>query len=323
MPAPYLRVSVGRPSGAADHLRYITRVAATRGEQDAVWTRHYPEYAAGGEDYADRRANIAAHAALLADREARRGASGERSRDYYNVVISYGEEVSVERARSHVDEWLARVAPDQPVVAAIHTNTRVGREDVAGDGPINTHVHVHIHARDVHGHKIVFDHGAYRTLDDRWAEIMAREYGRDRYDEHMARKGEQRAWRRDATAARSVGDEPPPRPLRAHRQAHDERDQRGEGRDGQPDESRIARTDGHAGVGESAIARADRRLDQLATQRDRTGAELRTATMRTEDAAGVADTAVRQAAETERTIGTLGTRTPDLAREHERDIERS
>jgi len=65
----------------------------------------------------------------------RRG--GGETRTYYKTVLSFEERVDTDQARDMADEWLDREFPDAESIAAVHQDTD------------NTHVHVHIQARDI------------------------------------------------------------------------------------------------------------------------------------------------------------------------------
>jgi hypothetical protein len=206
MPGVYARFSVGRSGGSAANMHYITRPSATGRDEDALLIRNYPEYAREGEDYGELRENLEAYARQQEDEELerpRRG--GGEPRTYYRMILSFEQKVPTDQARDMTDEYLDREFPDARSVAAVHQDTD------------KTHVHVHMEARDVDGHKLHFDRGEYEHLSDEWAEIYGRELGHDRADEYFEKKEETREWKAEYAHALSEGREPPEPPERADR----------------------------------------------------------------------------------------------------------
>lgn len=287
----FVRVAVGRRGGSAANVRYITRGPATRRDEGAILARHYPEYVLDARDYGELRGNLEAYARQCEEDEQgrRRGGDGE-PRSHYRVILSCEDRLDTARARELADEYLDRTFPDARALAVVHQDTD------------HTHVHIHLQARDIHDRKLYFGDQRYRDLDRAWAEIYGRETGRDLAREHLARKEETRAWRRDYAEARLAGREPPRAPDRA-----DRRQGRDEAR------SREGRGYGADEAGAGGLERAAAGDDRDATGGDRAapGGER------------LLERAARAADRLERDIGDVLSTTEAVLRELERDREHS
>ena len=202
-----VKLSVGRAGAAGDNVRYITRERATEGEQERVWTRNVPEYADEGDGYEERTNNLREYARQLEEDESAKPHRGSgQTRTHYRAIYSFDREVSDQRARELVDKHLDENFPKARAIAAIHRDTD------------HAHVHVHIAARQTDGRKVQLRREQYRSLDERWARIYGREFGREIEREHMRKKEQWRAWMRDSHERASRGEQPRPRPGRVANQ---------------------------------------------------------------------------------------------------------
>jgi hypothetical protein len=204
-----LTVKVGRSGTAGANVRYMTRERATEGKQERVWTHNIPEYAAHpdhaeqGISYKERTGDLREYARQLEEDEIekpQRG-SGEK-RTHYRAIYSFDREVTDEKAREMVDEHLQENFPKARAIAAIHRDTD------------NAHVHVQIAARGTDDRKLHFNDHAHQRLDERWARIYGKEFGKEIEHEHAAKKEAWREWMRAARQAKLEGREIPPRPRR-------------------------------------------------------------------------------------------------------------
>ena len=242
MAKPFIRISVGAPGGSAAQVHYITREPATNGDRDAVLVRNYPSEVTDARDYDELRDHLEEYAQQQEAQELerpRRG--GGETRTHYKAILSFEREIDTEQARDMADEYLDREFPDARAIAAVHQDTD------------NTHVHVHIQARDVHDEKLHFDRDTYEHLDDAWTEIYHRELGR----EHQ---GKEHVMEREF-------------------EVEDERDIDGRDEAGDRDGER------EAADGESALARSERALDDSAGAVDRADEEARDTLRTAEDVA--------------------------------------
>jgi hypothetical protein len=203
-------IKVGRAGTADDHARYITRERATESKQERVWTRNVPEYAVHpdhaeqGISYKERTADLREYARQLEEDELEKPQQrrkGEK-RTHYRAIYSFDREVTDEKAREMVDEHLEENFPKARAIAAIHRDTD------------NAHVHVQIAARGMDDKKLHFNDHTHRRLDERWARIYGREFGRELEQEFVAKKELWREWMREARQAKLEGRPIPPRPRR-------------------------------------------------------------------------------------------------------------
>lgn len=215
-------IKVGRAGTAGDHARYITRERATESKQERVWTRNVPEYAAHpdhaeqGISYKERTADLREYARQREEDELEKPQqrrNGEK-RTHYRAIYSFDREVTDEKAREMVDEHLEENFPKARAIAAIHRDTD------------NAHVHVQIAARQIDDRKVHLNHRMHRRLDERWARIYGKEFGREIEKEHLAKKQQWRDWMREAREARERGQEPPPRPKRVARERNQVKERR-------------------------------------------------------------------------------------------------
>lgn len=200
------KMSVGRGGSAGANIGYITREKATQKEKERVWTRNVPEYVdSKGKEaiYKERAANLREYMRQLEEDELAKPYRGNgKTRTHYRVIYSFDKEVSDEKAKEMVSQHLAENFPKARAVAALHRDTD------------NAHVHVQIAARQTDNRKVQLKKETYRSLDERWAKIYGREFGRADELEHAAKKNRWRAWMKQAHEAKQRGEKPPPRPKR-------------------------------------------------------------------------------------------------------------
>jgi hypothetical protein len=297
----FARFGPGRAGASGANAAYITRGRATGWDERAVAARNYPAEVGAADDYRDLREQLEEYAAQQEAHElARPRRGGGETRTHYRGVLSFEGKVETARAREMASAYLAREFPDARAIAAVHQDTE------------HTHVHLHVQARAVDDHKLHFDRGTYGRLDEAWAEVYARAFGREKLEEHLAKKAETAEWKRAYARARANGHQPPPAPERTEHQAR-------------PDE--LASREEHAcGVDEARVGgdqRGAAAADPRAHGRGREpeGGE-RALEEQLERTAGRAGGAVRAADAAVRTAQELADRAPGrdrLSDEPERD----
>ncbi len=205
----FVTIKVGRAGTAAANVRYLTRERATESKQERVWTRNVPEYAdhpdhaEQGISYKERTGDLREYARQLEEDELEKPQRGSgKKRTHYRAIYSFDREVTDEKAREMVDAHLQENFPKARAIAAIHRDTD------------NAHVHVQIAARQPDDKKLHFNDHTHRRLDDRWARIYGREFGKEVEREHLAKKELWREWMREAREAKLEGRPIPPRPKR-------------------------------------------------------------------------------------------------------------
>jgi hypothetical protein len=285
----FARFAPGRAGASGANAAYITRGRATGWDEHAIATRNYPDEVREADDYRDLRDHLHEYAEqqeAYEQERPRRG--GGETRTHYRGIVSFEGRVETDQARGMAEEYLEREFPEARSIAAVHQDTE------------HTHVHLHVQARDVDDHKLHFDRDAYRRLDERWAELYAREFGAEKLDEHLAKKAETAEWKREYAQARSNGHQPPPAPERAEYQ---------------PRPSELASREEHAYGADEARTGGDQRgtagTDPRADDRGRepAGGE-RALEELLERTAARAGGAVREADETVRTAQELADRAP-------------
>jgi hypothetical protein len=200
----FARFGPGRAGASGANAAYITRGRATGWDERAIATRNYPDEVREADDYRDLRDRLEEYVEQQEAHELerpRRG--GGETRTHYRGVLSFEGKVGTEQARELADDYLEREFPDARAIAAVHQDTD------------HTHVHLHVQARDVDDRKLHFDRGAYGRLDEAWAEVYARAFGREKLEEHLAKKAETAEWKRAYAQARANGHQPPEAPERA------------------------------------------------------------------------------------------------------------
>lgn len=208
-----LKVAVGASGGGGDRTLYDTRVIATRGEHERVWTQNIPEYVDRGDavSYKERRADLAEFIRQVEEDALSKGRGFPdekegKERTFYRLIYAFHEDPGDEKIKERVSEHQRETLPKCYIVNAIHRNSG--------------HVHVHsvVAARQTDGTKLHLDWREYRTLDETWAHIYGREFGEHFEHEHLEKKQERLEHRRSARAALDRGEKPPPRPERVTHQ---------------------------------------------------------------------------------------------------------
>jgi hypothetical protein len=275
----FVRFGPGRAGASGANACYVICGAATGRDRDAILTRNYPDEVREADDYRDLRDQLEEYCAQEEAHELsrpRRG--GGETRTHYRGVLSFEGKVATERARGLAEGYLEREFAEARAIAAVHQDTE------------HTHVHLHLQARGADDRKLHLDRDTYRRLDESWAELYGREFGREKLEEHLAKKAETRDWKREYAAARANGHEPPAAPERAeYRPRPGELADREEHAYG-AEQARAGGDQRGAGAGEPAAAGRGRAVDGYAEQLGRTAA-------RAGGAVREADAAVRTAQE--------------------------
>jgi hypothetical protein len=259
--AAVFKFSKGRIGTSGANVGYITREKAAG---NRVWPHNIPLYATEGETRKERIDNLREYARQQEENELEklRTGSGE-TRTHYRAIYSFDREITDEQGRRMVEEHLEKNFSDVPRITVLHRDSA------------HTHLHVWIEARGSNEKKINLSNKQYKTLDDDFALICAKEFDeRNLYDDHINKKIQTQQWKRDYAEAKQRGENTPEKPIRAA----DERDQIQERRAMEAqqfgatyyDETRIRTnqrpaisTEPTATTGESAINRAEREIDAL------------------------------------------------------------
>jgi hypothetical protein len=203
----------GKPnaSRSGKHAAYITRETGTHGEERAIYLHNLDDLK--GIDYRETRTNFISYAEARQDEEL---AKRKDARTHYRCILSFDRQEDTEKARELAAQFLKENFPEARAAVAIHRDTK------------NTHAHIWVEARQLDDRKIHLPKNTFRTLDDRWAKIYAREYGEKYEREHLEKKEETRNFKR----AKAQGKEHA-RPERASRpttaKEHNEREARNYG----------------------------------------------------------------------------------------------
>jgi hypothetical protein len=220
-----IKFSVGAAGGAGARVLYDTKERATKGEPSRVWTKNVPEYvdrkgqeiigrAGPGSDpevkgregkvrYKERRTNLAEFARQMDEDEKERSHDGKGdTRSFYRAIYGFHKDLQDEKAIEMVDKHQAEKFPKCIIINSLHRNA--------------DHVHVHsiIFARQIDDRKLQLGWKTYRSIDESWARIYGQEFGKELEHEHLKKKEERRAHRKDAQEAKQRGEPPPPRPVR-------------------------------------------------------------------------------------------------------------
>jgi hypothetical protein len=232
----------GKPNASASgkHAAYITRETGTRGDEQAIYLHNLEELR--GADYRETRTNLTSYAEARQDEEL---AKRKDARTHYRCILSFDRQEETAKARDLAAQFLKQNFPDARAAVAIHRDTD------------HTHAHIWIDARQTNDKKIHLPKNTFKTLDDRWAHIYGREYGKDYEREHLAKKEETRNFKR----AKAQGKEYP-RPTRASRpttaKEHNEREARNYG-----DNQSATRSDKRADTNrESIIKTTEQEIDR-------------------------------------------------------------
>jgi hypothetical protein len=232
----------GKPNASASgkHAAYITRETGTHSDDRAIHLHNLEHLQ--GTDYRETRTNFISYAEARQDEER---ATRSDARTHYRCILSFDRQEDTEKARELAAQFLKENFPKARAAIAIHQDTD------------HTHAHIWIDARQIDDRKIHLPKNTFKTLDDRWARIYGREYGKDYEREHLAKKEETRNFKR----AKAQGKEYP-RPVRARRpttaKEHNEREARNYG-----DNQRTARNDKRADTNrEPIIKTAEQEIDR-------------------------------------------------------------
>ncbi len=203
----------GKPNASTSgkHAAYITRETGTHGDERAIYLHNLDELK--GIDYRETRTNFISYAEARQDEEL---AKRKDARTHYRCILSFDRQEDTEKARELAAQFLKEKFPEARAAVAIHRDTD------------HTHAHIWIDARQIDDRKIHLPKNKFKTLDDRWAKIYAREYGEKYEREHLEKKEETRNFKR----AKAQGKEHA-RPERASRpitaREHKEREARNYG----------------------------------------------------------------------------------------------
>jgi hypothetical protein len=194
----FSKFSAPKNGGAsAANIKYITREPATGADERAIYLANLDHLK--GKDYRETAINLKAFAETRLDEEqasARRGS--KQARTHYRAILSFDRKEETEKAGQLAKQWLEKNFPNARAVAAVHQDSK------------NTHLHVWMDAKQMDERKIQISNKHYKTLDESWAEIYAREYGAHYLKEVLDKKQETKEFKKAKFEGRDV-----PRPQRA------------------------------------------------------------------------------------------------------------
>lgn len=278
----YIEFKVGRAGGGGGNASYITRGSATGRDERAIGTYNYPDYVTDASDYKELRDRIIEYNRQQEQDEMDRPQKGRgEARTHYRAIASFEGKVESEYARTLGSEWVERNFPKSRAVIAVHQDTE------------HTHCHINIQARGTDGKKLNIAPKQYRNLDQDWARIYGREFGLDKYHEHVAKKKETREFKRAI-----VQGEKKPKPERADRQLIREDFKSREQRNHGTHQSRVRRDQRRSTDGDPATQGGKSELEGIARTSQR--------------AAGEANRAVQAARESLRAVEAIRDRANEL-----------
>ena len=211
-----LRFTIGGQGKSAAHMQYISRSSAVLDREDGLLMHNMPGHFSGASDYRELKERLVSYAWAREEDEIARHKSAGASRTHYRCMVSFERNVETEKAKELTKEWLEKSFPQGRACAFVHRDTK------------HTHVHMWIDARQTDDRKINLKGQHYRTLDEKWNKIYAREMGRDER-EHLEKKREHAIDR--AARARKEEREAPARAPRPGRKQYRAREERNYGRE--------------------------------------------------------------------------------------------
>jgi hypothetical protein len=184
---------------SAQNMKYITRERALDNQKSLHL--HNLEHLQATTTR-EMRTNLTAFAEtrMIEEKHAPRRGAGE-TRTHYRLVVSFDRKEKTEKAREMTAEFLKENFAKARAVAAVHQDTE------------HTHVHVWIDARQIDGKKIDLDNKQFKTIDERWAKIYAKEYGAEYEHQHTLKKIETREYKRARAQGKQIQ-----KPIRAEKQ---------------------------------------------------------------------------------------------------------
>jgi hypothetical protein len=178
------------PKTSAQNVKYITREQALESEKSLHL--HNLEHLQGS-NMRELRTNLTAYAEtrLVEEKHKARTGSGE-TRTHYRLVVSFDRKEKTDKAQELAAEFLRENFAKARAVAAVHQDTD------------HTHVHVWIDARQTDGKKIDLDNKKFKSIDEKWSRIYAKEYGAEYEHQHTLKKLETREYKRAKAQGKQV-----------------------------------------------------------------------------------------------------------------------
>lgn len=210
----YCQFRVGGTGRSSNHMMYISRESAVIDKEKDMITRNLPDDVKDARDYGELRTNLASYAWAREESEQARFKGAGEVRTHYRCTVSFEKEVSTEKAKEMVNQWLEKEFAQAKAVAFIHRDTE------------HQHAHIWIDARKLDGKKIDLSKQQYRRLDESWNRIYSKEMGRD-YQEHLQKKEQTRQHK--AAYVRGEKINKPERVYKNNREVYKQREQRNTG----------------------------------------------------------------------------------------------
>lgn len=295
----YCKFRRGATGKSSLHMNYISRESAVLDERDGILLRNMPEEVERAESYVELRTNLASYAWAREESEIARHKSRGEPRTHFRTTLSFERDVEIEKAREMANEFLEKTFPDARAAAFFHRDTD------------QLHSHIWLDARQIDGRKIDLAPREYKSIDENWNRIYAREMGRDE-QEHLDKKQETRDYKR--AMARGEEHNQPERAETKKREEYREREQRNAGAK-EYEESRLRRNqsatatrDSHDASREHAASAGERELNRFAESSER--------------ATELADLALPEVAGLREVVARLGDKEHSLNKITDRGIER-
>lgn len=168
MSATFFRFKVGKLGASMAHMEYISRQTAVLDQEEGVLMRNIPDSVKEARNYRELRENLACYAWVRekSERAIYRAKAKGGVRTHYRVMASFERDVSTEKIKQMMNEWLESKVPSARACGFIHRDTD------------HTHIHIWVDARQINGEKLHFGSGSYKSLDKEWNRVYSKEMGR-------------------------------------------------------------------------------------------------------------------------------------------------
>jgi hypothetical protein len=174
--AIYYHFSVGGTAQSATNVMYITRWGALDKGMDNLYIHNHPHYVMG-RDYQETRELLVEFHRLQDSFEDRLPDEKSKfSNDFFRVRLSVYGKLDTVKMRDLVIEHIKETFPKSRAIASIHQDTK------------NTHVHIHLQARQIDGEKLNLPLKKWSSLDEKWGKTFAKAFGAGKLKQHLDKK---------------------------------------------------------------------------------------------------------------------------------------
>ena len=199
----FFHFSKGRAGTSHVNCRYLLRAEALDSQEQltSVYVQNYPAHIRDA-NYEVLKVDVVDFNRLVEGEENRFITLGATC-THYRIKISFKGKLATEYVRKLGIEYVQKQFPDSVALAVVHQNTN------------NTHIHVHLQAREITGNKLHIALQVYKKLDVGWGEIFGREFGREILARHLEKKVQTHQHKIAQAVARKAGlERTPSRPNR-------------------------------------------------------------------------------------------------------------